>query len=259
MQPSERFLTVTEILFQKIKENYPNLSESEQNRILKEVVFAPDERLMKIGEEYHEIHASDLRLRLAALIEKPTLKYMSNELIEKAQASGAEISSVEEYFEWLRKTTEVLKCMNDGYVTKEDAALRESLLEELNFRENDLLLCLGLYEKNKKSIAKERWRFVCYKLQKLREMRTSIKFLTRQEENAQTTRSEYDTAVPYYQYFKKLQRAEFGQDLSKEAKERYGIRIGHEKDADLQEDYDHYAPIANEVLDEMMKENEQKQ
>lgn len=254
MKMTDRFLKTPELLLKKIKELYPNLSETDQKRILTEAVLGSNNRLIKIQDSYSEINAADLRFKLAGLLEKPSLEYMSLEDVKRARLMGSEFNAVDEYFDWLKKTMEVLKCLNDGYITKEDAQMRESLLDELNFRENDLVLCLGLYEKNNTSVAWERWRFVRYKLQKLREMRTSIKFLTHQEEETQTTRSEYDTAVPYYQYFKKLQQAEFGQDLSVEAKERYGIRIGHEKDSDLGENYDHYGNIVDDFLDQIVAE-----
>ncbi len=254
---TDRFLTIPELLIQKINVLYPNLSETDQNRILIEAVLGANQRLVKIYSETTDIHAADLRFKLAGLLEKPSLDDMSLEDAKNARFSNGEISPVDEYFHWLNKTTEVLKCLNDGFITKEDAALRENLLDTLNFRENDLILCLGLYEKNNTAPAMERWRFVRYKLQKLREMRTSIKFLTHREEETRTTRSEYDTAVPYYQYFKKLSQAEFGQDLSKEAKERYGIRIGHENDQDLSEDYDHYADIVDALLDRLTSVKEE--
>ena len=247
---NNRFLKPTELLLLKIKELYPNLPEENYNRILIEAVLGADKRLIKTDGNF-SISAADLRFKLAWLLEKPSLEHMSLENAQSMRFTNGEVNPVDEYFDWLKKTTQVLKLLNDGYITKEDAELRENFLDELNFRENDLILCLGLYEKNNTTLAMERWRFVKYKLQKLREMRTSIKFLTHTEEETQTTRSEYDTAVPYYQYFKKLQQAEFGQDLSSEAKERYGIRIGHENDADLKDDYDHYSDIVDELLDKI--------
>ena len=119
------------------------------------------------------------------------------------------------------------------------------------------MLCLSLYDSCKSPEARDRAQFTRYKLQKLREMRTAIKFLTRSGQDVETTRSEYDAAIPYYKYFKNLKKLPFGYDMPYEQKVKLGI--SHDEDEDLQEDYDHYVFLLNEMLDEMKRQDEEAQ
>lgn len=69
-----------------------------------------------------------------------------------------------------------------------------------------------------------------------------------------STRSEYDAAIPYYKYFKNLQKLPFGYDVPYEERQKLGI--DHSADRDMASDYDFYAKLVNDILDEMAKNEE---
>ena len=245
--------TSGEIIGEALKKQYPNISEQNKKIAAREMLLAPEKRMIEIDEN-RKMGPQDLRFITANALEARTNENLTLRHAQNIEEINSGIDPVAEYFSWLNETTSILNHLNDGFITREDAEERESFLDLTDQREADLMVCLGLYESCKSKEAEERIRFVRYKLQKLREMRTSIKFLTRTGQDVQTTRSEYDAAIPYYKYFKNLQRLEFGYDMPYEQKVKLGI--SHENDADLQEGYDHFADLVNDALDQIRK-NEQ--
>ena len=198
--------------------------------------------------------SGDLRFLTARALETSPSEGITLKYAESIENINSGIDPVAEYFSWLNETTSILNHLNDGFITKEDSLERESFLTLTDQREADLMVCLGLYENSRSKEAEDRARFIRYKLQKLREMRTAITFLTRPGQDMQTTRSEYDAAIPYYKYFKNLQRLPFGYDLPNNQKPNMGK---HEEDQDLAEDYNHYNDVLNKALDEMREREKQ--
>jgi len=242
------------IIEDALEKQYPNISEANKKIATREMLFAPQNRMIEIDEK-RKIGAEDLRFVTANALETPDEGNTNFKYAQSIEDINSGIDPVAEYFSWLNETTSIMKHLNDGFITKEDASERENFLELTDQREADLMVCLGLYESCKSKGAEERIKFIRYKLQKLREMRTSIKFLTRTGQDVETTRSEYDAAIPYYKYFKNLQRLPYGYDMPYEQKVKLGI--SHENDADLVEDYDHYADIVNEMLNQMRQNDMQ--
>lgn len=242
-----------EIIGEALKKQYPNISEQNKKIAAREMLLAPEKRMIEIDEN-RKMGPQDLRFITANALEVRTNENLTLRHAQNIEEINSGIDPVAEYFSWLNETTSILNHLNDGFITREDAEEREVFLDLTDQREADLMVCLGLYESCKSKEAEERIRFVRYKLQKLREMRTSIKFLTRTGQDVQTTRSEYDAAIPYYKYFKNLQKLPFGYDMPYEQKVKLGI--SHENDADLQEGYDHYADLVNDALDQIRR-NEQ--
>lgn len=242
--------TSTDIIDEALKKQYPNMSEQNKKIATREMLFAPENRMIEIDDR-RKMSAKDLRFMTAKTLETPQGESLNVKQAQSVEAINSGIDPVAEYFSWLNETTSILNHLNDGFISREDAQERENFLELTDQREADLMVCLGLYESCKSKEAEERIRFIRYKLQKLREMRTSIKFLTRTGQDVQTTRSEYDYAIPYYQYFKKLKNLPFGYDISAEQKRNLGIRFD---DAETDED-DYFADILNSALDRM-KANE---
>ena len=240
--------SAADIISGALEKQYPNINEQNKKIVTREMLFAPQNRMIEVDER-RKMGAEDLRFVTANTLETPVSESTNAAYAKSIEVINSGIDPVAEYFSWLNETTSILNHLNDGFITKEDAAERENFLELTDQREADLMVCLGLYESCKTKEAEERIRFIRYKLQKLRAMRTSIKFLTRKGEDMETTRSEYDAAIPYYKYFKNLQRLPFGYDMPYEQKIKLGIN--HDGDKDLKEGYDHYADILNEMLDKM--------
>lgn len=240
----------TGIIEKAVEKQYPSMSAANRKAAVREMVLAPESRMIEIDDE-RKMGAKDLSFVTAHTLETPLESGIVEKYARSIEVINSEIDPIAEYFAWLNETTTILNHLNDGFITKEDATEREAFLELTDQREADLMVCLSLYENCKSKEAEERIKFVRYKLQKLREMRTAIKFLTRTGQDLQTTRSEYDAAIPYYKYFKNLQRLPFGYDMPYEQKIKLGI--SHDEDKDLTEDYDHHGVIVNEMLDEMRK------
>ncbi len=238
----------TQILNQAIQKQYPDLDKQNLNRIARETVFAPSRRMVEIDEQ-RRLSGSDLRFVVANSLEQAPIRDQVFAYANSIETLNCETSSVEEFFRWLSETTTILKHMNDGYVTEEDAAERQSFLNFTDQREAELMVCLGLYQSSKSPQAEERAKFIRYKLQKLREMRTSIKFLTKDAADVTSTRSEYDAAIPYYKYFKSLQKLPFGYDIPRDERKKLGL--DQASDINVIEDYDFYAKLASDLLDEM--------
>jgi len=244
--------TSIEILSEAVQRQYPDLKGQKLKTAVREILLAPDRRMIEIDEK-RRLSAKDLRFITANILEKPAAD-INVQHANTIELINGGIDPVAEYFSWLSETTLILNHLNDGFVTKEDALEREKFLELTDQREADLMVCLGLYESSRSKEGMERVKFTRYKLQRLREMRTAIKFLTKSSADVETTRSEYDAAIPYYKYFKNLQKLPFGYDMPYEQKVQLGI--SHDNDEDLEEDYDHYTPIVNDMLDDLKRQDE---
>lgn len=247
-----------EIIKCALKETYTNLNERELREITRESVFAPPER--KISISGREMTASDLRYETSVSIENSAssrlidCKYdMQTELAESIERINSGTNSVEEYFSWLNTTTDILKNMNDGYVSQEDLNNRNKFLDITDQREADLMLCLGLLAGSTNPKALETSKNLQYKLQKLREMRSAIKMATRNQCDVEISRTEYESAIPYYKVFKALQKLPFGYDVAKQQKINLGIY--HDDDEEFDEDYNYYVFLVNQALDEMKIED----
>lgn len=238
-----------------LEKQYPTISENKKKTAIREMLFAPENRMIEIDDK-RRLSAKDLRFVMANALETP-LQDRNVQYANSIEVINSSVDPVSEYFSWLNETVSILNHLNDGFITKEDAVEREAFLDLTDQREADLMLCLSLYDSCKSPEAHDRAQFTRYKLQKLREMRTAIKFLTRSGQDVETTRSEYDAAIPYYKYFKNLKKLPFGYDMPYEQKVKLGI--SHDEDEDLQEDYDHYVFLLNEMLDEMKRQDEEAQ
>ncbi|MBQ2810843.1 MAG: hypothetical protein IJF12_01605 [Alphaproteobacteria bacterium] len=248
----------TNIIKYSLKEAYGNLSEKELRELTREAVFAPQNRVVSINGR--QTNASDLRYELANSIEQSCSSKMSaSESLQLEIANNIEninsgTNSVEEYFAWLESTTDILKNMNDGFVSEDDLSVRNKFLETTDQREAELMLCLSLLDGCKHPKADETARNLRYKLQKLREMRSAVKLSTRNQSDVEISRTEYERAIPYYKAFKALQKLPFGYDIAKQQK--INLSIDHDDDEDLDEDYNFYDLLLEDVLNEMKKEDD---
>ena len=242
---------------QMLSAKYQDIQEKRLNQLTREVIYGPQNRNVNING--NRIKLSDLRYQLADTFENmqsakktPSNADFNMMIASSIETLNSETSSEQEYFRWLDDCSEIIKDMNDGFVTKDDLDSRNDFLEMSHQREADLMLCLGLYAGSSHPKAAEKAARLRYKLQKLREMRQTIETYTRNEADTKISKEEYETALPYYKLFKGLRRLPYGQDLSAERKE---LGIQHEADYDLLPTYDYFAWLVNETLDEEAKEN----
>lgn len=237
--------------------SFQDIKKNRLNQLTREVIYAPQNRNIKINEKH--LNISDLRYQLADTLEnmQGSKKTTSSTDFDMMMASSietlnSETNSEQEYFRWLDDCSEIIKNMNDGFVTKGDLDSRNDFLEMSHQREADLMLCLGLYAGSSHPEAATKAARLRYKLQKLREMRQVIETYTRNEADVKINKEEYETALPYYKLFKSLERLPYGEDL---LAERKALGIDHGTDFDLSPAYDYHAWLLNESLDEEVAEN----
>lgn len=241
-------MTPQESIKQSLYASYKNLEESPLDNLSKEIIFAPCTR--KIDIKGQKISASDLRYQVASRLENLKSAPASDfnlMLASSIETLSAETNSEQEYFRWLEDCSEIIKNMNDGYISEDDLKERNGFLEMSHQRESELMLCLGLYASSANPKAVERASGLRYKLQKLREMRSAIEEHTRNEANTKISKAEYETALPYYKLFKSLSRLPFGDETL--SAEPFYVNISHASDTDLQADYNYNERLLNDVLD----------
>ena len=254
-----------DIIKRALLSTYKDLNEKALRRTTRETVFAPQDRQIKIGGR--KISASDLRYEVADTIEKlgnsknvseiqenvSHAEDLQSMLAQSMESINSETSSSQEYFRWLDETTDILKNMNDGFVTEEDLEKRNEFLDFSHQREAELLVCLGLYQSSKNPEAQEKAKQIRYKLTKLREMRSAIENRTRNQADKEVSRAEYEAAIPYYKLYRGLAKLPFGYDIAYQKKIQLGIN--HDDDDDLDEDFNYYDNLLNVILDGMEEED----
>jgi len=249
---NQKTMSTFSIIQTALKKKFPSLNDKTSKVIAREAVLAPSTRMIQITPA-QKLSKEDLSLVLAQEID------MHHVELNAMQAASIEhlnsgTDSTQEYFSWLEETTNILRHMTDGYVTYDDAIERQTFLKETDQREAELMVCLGLYESCKSSVAQEKVKFIRYKLQKLREMRTSIASLTSSDINVNTHESECDGARPYYAYFKALKNVPFGYEAP--AAKKAELKLTHDLDEDLSPDFSYDVYLKNKMLDEMLLEDE---
>lgn len=241
-------MTLDENIKQALRVSYKNLNQEHLNKLSKEIVFAPMNR--QIDLDSAKISASDLRYQIATAFEdSQSAKFsdLNTLLASSIENLNAQTNSSHEYFKWLQDCSEIIKNMNDGFVSQDDLKERNAFLEMSDQRESELMLCLGLYAASTHPKAKEHAALLRYKLERLRQMRSAIETLTREEADTKISKEEYEKALPYYKLFKSLGKQGFGEKTPLDPK--LFADISHEKDPDLQADYDYHARLLNEALD----------
>ena len=248
----------TEIIKRALLSTYKDLNEKAMRQATRETIFAPQDRQVKIGGR--NISASDLRYEVANTIENlgsgksvEHAQDLQSMIAQSIENINSETSSSQEYFRWLDETTDILKNMNDGFVTEEDLEKRNEFLDFSHQREAELLVCLGLYQSSKNPEAHEKAKQIRYKLAKLREMRSAIENRTRNQADKEISRAEYEAAVPYYKLYRGLAKLPFGYDITRQQK--INLNINHDDDDDLDEDFNYYDNLLNAILDQMEEED----
>ena len=234
-----------------------DLNEQQLRQATRETIFAPSDRKIKLGNNSKS--ADELRLQVVNNIEKngadAANKFLDDLGFKEAvsiENINSETSSSQEYFRWLNETSEILKNMNDGYVSDKDLSERNSFLELTHQREAELMVCLGLLANCRNPLAQEEYKKLHYKLTRLREMRASIKERTRNQADVEISVDEYNQALPAYKYFKALEKAPIGFTFTKEQKKRVGLDF-----LDYDDDEPDYRDFLIDVILDQMTEEDQ--
>lgn len=160
------------IISKAVKQQYPDLSHDEVQKTTRELVLAPNNSWIKVGEQ--EIAVEDLQFKIA----------------ESIELLNSETDSQQEYFGWFEDCAKILHNMNDGYITDSDLRERNDWLDDSYIREAELMTCMGLYRNSTFPEAKQKYDQIYNKLVKLRQLRNAIKDSTRSESDDQKKREE---------------------------------------------------------------------
>ena len=86
---------------------------------------------------------------------------------------------INEYFDWIEQTKDIMVRMKDGHVSNKDLELKENFIENSFQRETEILVCLSLYEKSDHPLAKKQYDLLMLKLYRLRQLRSIIQNKTK--------------------------------------------------------------------------------
>lgn len=249
----------TEIVRNALKQTYKKLDDKALEQTTRETLLAPRDRVIDVGGK--QMTASDLRHQLAQKIENigsggenVAEAYDFQMMVAHSiETINSETSSSQEYFRWLDDASEIIKNMNDGFVSESDLDERNSFLDMSHQRETELLVCLSLYSNSNNPNAARQAEQIRYKLKKLREMRSAIENSTKDKADVKVTEEEYHNAVPYYKLYKGLAKLPFGYDIPPEQKRQLGI--DHEDDEDISNDSFLFDQLINAMLDDMRNDD----
>ncbi len=187
------------IVLTAVVKNYPQISHEEAHHVAKELVLQPRDTKVAVGGE--DVRVEDLQFKIAGSIE----------LI------NSETNSTQEYFRWIDEAPHIIAHMNDGFVSAHDLSERNDFLQNLDQREAELMVCLGLYEKSQYPLANDKYKELANKLYKLREIRSAVNHSTKDIADREVSKMEYENALKYYHAVKKIEK------LAPEEKRDLGI------------------------------------
>lgn len=169
---------------------------SQKVNLVQKALYAPEDDAIHDGRE--DKNLAEFVNDLAGAIEKDTFYFEQANSIERI---NCETSTMNEYFTWIDEGQVIIRHMNDGEVTPEDVKERDDFIDMSFQRETELLTCLGLYERSinmGNTEAKVKFDELRLKLQKLREIRSSIQNSCNHDVNKKVEKNEYEAALEYY-------------------------------------------------------------
>ncbi|MCM1323571.1 MAG: hypothetical protein NC218_05370 [Acetobacter sp.] len=166
------------IIEKHLKKQYPSSPKKENAALSREVIFAPKKYSTEVNGKKTEI--ATIRENLADFIErenseKKFIPYsLDAQIADLIENTSCETSSMNEYYRWISATSEIVRNTTDGDVTEQDISERKDFLNMSYDRENEILLCLALYEAAGTENNKEKIEMLKFKLARLREMRSIV-------------------------------------------------------------------------------------
>ena len=236
------------VMFNALGGEKSSLKAPEKMNLVQKALYASEDEIINDGKDDKKL--SSFVEELADAIEKDTFYFEQALSIERI---NCETSTMNEYFTWIDEGQQIVKHMNDGFVSEEDLLERNNFIDMSFQRETELITCLGLYEKSMQlgnKEAKIKYDELRLKLQKLREIRSSILTSTGNEADKKVEREEYEKALLYYRFLNFMrdlgdeptpsQLAEFQQ----KARE---LQVVHDVDVEFLPGYSFYTRLLEDV------------
>ena len=186
--------------------------------ILREAILAPNDYTVEFNaQEYN----------------KPQLM---TSIADTITQSCFEQTPQQTHYLFVEQAAEIIKHMNDGYITDEDYAERQLFLQTAEKCEFLLFTAYCLFMTANYS-EQSRLNEILLNIIRLRELNDLINNYTRNEQGVTTDREEFERAKPIYKMLKSLQT--LGYDYNFSPKERESLNIDHEDDTDLSDSFNH--------------------
>ncbi len=220
-------------LYDAVCNGFPQVDRANARTILREVILAPDDYTVEFADaSYNKVQMMDL--------------------IARALIALCISGSPQETFErTIENAANIIKHMNDGYITSEDAEERKTFLENAARSEFDLFTAYALRQSSGKYNS-ETMHELKLNIVRLREFQDLIENYTRDEVEVEVGREEFEQAKPIYKMLKSLQN--LGYDYNFSPRERESLDIDHEDDEDLGDDFNFSNWLKRLMLLQLRKE-----
>ena len=208
--------TYFQSLYDAVENIFPAVDGDNARTLVREVILAPDDYEVEFNNSSYT--QKQLRSKLA------------HQLVEETTDGSAE----QTFFNVLENAAEIMKHMNDGYITTEDYQERKDFLDKISRHEFMLFAALALYKaagEPDEKIFDE----LSLNVVRLREINDLIVKYTRDAVEIEVDRSEFERAKPIYRMLKSLQS--LGYEYNFSLRERTGLGIDHEQDDDLNTEF----------------------
>lgn len=236
------------IMFNALGGKGSPLNAPEKMNLVQKALYASEDEIIHDGQDSKKL--SQFVNDLAEAIEKDTFYFEQANSIERI---NCETSTMNEYFTWIDDGQLIIKHMNDGEVTQQDADERDDFLHMSFQRETELLTCLGLYERSIQmgnTDAKTRFDELRLKLQKLREIRSAIQVSCNHEVDRKVERREYEVALEYYRLLGLMRQMGLHPTRTQIAEFReksIALQIDHGVDVEMLPGYSFYTRLLEDV------------
>lgn len=246
------------ILSEAIQKRYKLSSREESDMLARQMALAPRDTKLKVGNQ--EIKVEEMQHQIAMDVGED----LQFQLADSIEQINSESTSSQEYFRWLGDTENIIRHMNDGYVSDDDLKERNDFLEMSYQRETELMVCLALYQNSVFPNAKEKYNEMYFKLGKLRQMRSMIKQSTKDKADREVAKIEYEKALEYFNAVKELKKHDLEWQLPDDVQRNMGRKayengnnhgyddnaygIDHSHDKDLQPNFSYYDWLREQIL-----------
>lgn len=215
---------------------FPNTTRTEASRIVRELILSPIEDIITIqNEEYSK----------SSIVEYFSQFLENNDNEEDVNSR---------YKKLLDRALNIIKHMNDGYITKEDFKEKNALLTYITNKEFQLYFLMAILTKFFPEQNEEKIEDIKFKIMQFRELNDLISKYTKDEFEITTNKEEYEKAKVVYRILKSLQTLGYGYTLSQ--KEKENMDINHNNDKDLTPDFNYFSQIQRLMLLQIEKEIE---
>ena len=204
--------TYFQTLYDAVKSNFPAVSDTDAATILRETILAPDDYELDFNDTVYTKHE--------------LLGMFGHTLAQKCITNDKETT----HAMILETAADIIKHMNDGYISQDNYSERQEFLEKISRYEFMLFAALAF---TKTSGEKDTLLFdeLTLNIVRLREIKDLIENYTPDIVDKETTIQDFERAKPIYKMLKSLQNLGYNYNFS--VKERVSLGIDHEEDEDL--------------------------